>query len=61
VHPNPQYQNLKNANLVDIMVSKVLCEFPFIRNRPLRPADDWYIRILKNKLIKLKNQGDRAL
>jgi hypothetical protein len=36
------------------MISKVLCDFPFSQNQPLKSADDWYIRILKNKLIKLK-------
>jgi hypothetical protein len=38
------------------MVSKVLHGFPFSRDQPLKSADDQYIRILKNKLIKLKKQ-----
>jgi hypothetical protein len=49
----PQNLNLKNTNFVD-MVSKVLRDLPFSRNQPLKSANDWYIRILKNKLIKFK-------
>jgi hypothetical protein len=48
--------NLKNTYFVDIMISKVLRDLPFSRNQPLKSADDCYIRILKNKLIKLKNK-----
>jgi hypothetical protein len=36
------------------MISQVVRDFPFSRNQPLKSADDQYIRILKNKLIKLK-------
>jgi hypothetical protein len=36
------------------MISKVLPDLPSIQNQLLKLADDWYIRILKNKLIKLK-------
>jgi hypothetical protein len=43
------------------MISKVLHDFPFSRNQPLKSAGDWDIRILKNKLIKLKKQEDRTL
>jgi hypothetical protein len=44
------------------MTSKVLRDLPFSQNQPLKWADDKYIRILKNKLIKLKKkQGDRTL
>jgi hypothetical protein len=49
-----QYRNLKNTDFVDIMISKVLRDFRFGQNQPLKAADDQYIRILKNKLIKLK-------
>jgi hypothetical protein len=43
-------------------MSNVLRDFPFSQNQPLKSADDWYIRILKNKLVKLKKkQGDRTL
>jgi hypothetical protein len=31
------------------MTSNVLRDLPFIRDQPLKLADDWYIRILKNK------------
>jgi hypothetical protein len=41
------------------MISEVLHDLPFSRNQPLKSADDWYMRILKNKLIKLKKQEDR--
>jgi hypothetical protein len=43
------------------MISKVLRDFPFSRKQPLISADDQYIRMLKNKLIKLKKQEDRTL
>jgi hypothetical protein len=49
-----QNWNLKNTDFVDTIISKVLRHFPFSRNQPLESADDQYIRILKNKLIKLK-------
>jgi hypothetical protein len=32
----------------------ILGDLPFSRNQPLKSADDQCIRILKNKLIKLK-------
>jgi hypothetical protein len=38
------------------MMSKVLRDLPFNRNQPLKSADDQCIRILKNKLIKLKKK-----
>jgi hypothetical protein len=49
-----QNQNLKNTHFVDIMISKVLRDLPFSRNQPLKSADEQYIRIMKNKLIKFK-------
>jgi hypothetical protein len=52
----PKNQNLKSTNFVDIMISKVLRDFPFSRSQPLKSADDQYIRILKNKLIILESQ-----
>jgi hypothetical protein len=45
----------------DIMISKVLCDSPFSRNQPQKSADDQCIRILKNKLIKIKKQEARTL
>jgi hypothetical protein len=54
--PNP---NLKDTDFVDIMMSKVLRDFPFSRNQPLKSADDQYIRILKTKLIKLKKKNEK--
>jgi hypothetical protein len=50
-NPKPKF---RNADSVDIMISKVLHDFPFSRIQPLKSADDYYIRILKNELIKLK-------
>jgi hypothetical protein len=50
----PKRKFKKNIDFVDIMISKVLRDFPFSRNQPLKSADDWYITILKNKLITLK-------
>jgi hypothetical protein len=53
--------NLRNTDFVDLVISEVLRDFPFSRNQPLKSADDEYIRILKNKLIKLKKkQEDRT-
>jgi hypothetical protein len=50
----PQNRNLKNTDSVDIVVSRVLRDLPFSWNQTLKLADDWYIRILKDKLIKFK-------
>jgi hypothetical protein len=36
------------------MISKVLRDLPFSRNQSLKLDGDWFIIILKNKLIKLK-------
>jgi hypothetical protein len=36
----PQNRNLKNANFVDAVISKVLCDLPFSRNQPLKSADN---------------------
>jgi hypothetical protein len=36
----PQNRHLKNTDFVDVMISNVLCDFPFSRNRPLKSADD---------------------
>jgi hypothetical protein len=50
----PQNRNLKNTDFIDIMISKVLRYFAFSQNQPLKSADDQYVRILKNKLIKFR-------
>jgi hypothetical protein len=52
--PKPKLKK-KNTDFVDIMTSKISHDFPLSRTQALKSADDWYIRILKNKLIKLKN------
>jgi hypothetical protein len=40
-HPQtPQNRNLKNTDFVDIVISKVLRDFPFSRNQPLKSADE---------------------
>jgi hypothetical protein len=57
-HPKTE---IKKTGFVDIVISKVLHEFRFSRNQPLKSADDQYSRILKNKLIKFKKQEDRTL
>jgi hypothetical protein len=56
VPPPPKAEIKKNTDFVYIMISKVLRDLPFSRNQPLKSADDQYINILKNKLIKLKNK-----
>jgi hypothetical protein len=38
--PSPKNRNLKNTDFVDIMISKVLRDFSFSRNQPLKSADD---------------------
>ena len=43
-------QPRKSKEPVDLMVLNVLHDLPFSRNEPLNPADDLYIRILKNKI-----------
>jgi hypothetical protein len=57
--PNPQKLKFKKqfCRYYDI---KVLRDFSFSRNQPLKSAVDQYIRILKNKLIKLRKQEDRT-
>jgi hypothetical protein len=57
--PNPPKPTFKtHTDFVDIMLSKVLLEFSFSRNQPPKSADDWYIRILKNKLIKFRKKQE---
>jgi hypothetical protein len=48
-------------NLVDIVISNVLRDFTFSRNQPLKSADGCYIRIFKNKVMKLKRKEYRTL
>jgi hypothetical protein len=50
--PNPAKPKFKKHFVGTI--SKVLHDFPFSRSQPLKSADYQYIRIFKNKLIKLK-------
>jgi hypothetical protein len=38
--PPLQTRNLKNADFIDIMTSKVLLDLPFSQNKPLKSADD---------------------
>jgi hypothetical protein len=56
--PNPQKRNLKDTDFVDIMISKVLLDFLFSRNQPLKSADDLYIRILKKQINKIKKKQE---
>jgi hypothetical protein len=42
--PKPKFEKKKKTNFI-AMISKVLCDFPFSRNQPLKSADDQYIRI----------------
>jgi hypothetical protein len=43
----PKYELKKNTDFVDTKKSKVLHDLPFSLNQPLKPADDWYIKIVK--------------
>jgi hypothetical protein len=36
----PPKPKLKKTHYVDIMIAKVLRDFPFIRNQPLKSTDD---------------------
>jgi hypothetical protein len=38
--PKNQNKKKRKTDFVDIMISKVLCDFPFSRNQPLKSADD---------------------
>jgi hypothetical protein len=40
------------------MISKVLRDLSLSRNQPVKSADGQYIRILNNKLIKLKKKQE---
>jgi hypothetical protein len=48
---NPQKSDFfkKNLDFVDIVISRVLRNFPFSRNKQLKSADEQYIKILKSK------------
>ena len=61
VQPPPQKPKFKkrNTDFVDIIIANVLCDLPFSRNKPLKSTDDQNIRILKNKLIKIKKNTRR--
>jgi hypothetical protein len=37
---NPQNQNLKDTDFVDIMMWKTVCDFPFSRNQPTKSVDE---------------------
>jgi hypothetical protein len=50
--PNHLKLKIKKTDFVDIILSKVLRDFHFSRNQPLKLADENCIRILKNKLMK---------
>jgi hypothetical protein len=52
----PKNETKKNTDFVDILISKVLSVLSFNRNQPMKSADDKYIRIFKNRLIKLKKK-----
>ena len=47
--PSPKTEN-KKGDLVDTVISNVLCELPFSINQPLKLVDGSYIGILKNKM-----------
>jgi len=50
--PHPEKQNLKYTDLVDTMISKVICDLHFSLNQPSKSADDSYTGISKS-IIKL--------
>jgi hypothetical protein len=59
--PNSQNRNLKKHRFCRYHDINIVRDLPFTQNQPLKSADDKYIIILKNKLIKLKKQEDRTL
>jgi hypothetical protein len=58
---NPHNRNLKEHKFCRYYDIRILRDLPFSRNQTLKSADDYYVRILKNKLIRLKKQEDRTL
>ena len=38
----------KKHIILDAMISDVLCDLPFTQDQPLKSADDYYMRILRN-------------
>jgi len=49
----PQNRNLKKAGFVDTIILNVEHDCHFKRNHPLKPSDDCYIEIFKNKMLNL--------
>jgi len=45
---------LKNMDFVDVMILIVMHDLPLSQNQPLQSAVDKYIRILKNKIKKIR-------
>jgi hypothetical protein len=58
--PKPTKMKFKEHRFCRYYDLKSFTDFPFSR-KPLKSADDQYISILKNKLIKFKKQKDRTL
>jgi hypothetical protein len=54
--PNPTSPKIKKKTHFVDTISKVLRDLTFSRNQSLKSADDYYIIILKNKLMKLKKK-----
>jgi len=51
--PPPSKSKLKKAGFVDTIILNVERDCHFNRNQPLKPTDDWYIEIFKNKMLHL--------
>jgi hypothetical protein len=54
--PKPPKPKVKKDRFCEHVGIKVLRDFSFSRNQPLKSADDQYITILKSKFKKLKNK-----
>jgi hypothetical protein len=55
--PKPKFK--KKTDFIEIMISNVLRSFLLSRNQPLKSADDQYIGVSKNKLIKSKKKNKK--
>ena len=51
----------KKTYFIDMMISNVLRDVLFSRTQHMKSADDLFIRILRNILMKFKKEEYRAL
>jgi hypothetical protein len=49
----------KITDFIGMMIPKFLHDLPFSQNQPLTSADNLYIRVLRNKLNRIKKKTRR--